>query len=241
MNTAAPSSSAQSKLPNPVRIFVVDDHPIFSDVIAEVLNDAPDFTVVGTARDGESALALMGNVQVDVLMLDLVLPSLSGLEVLEAVRARNPELKTVICSGVTTDEVIVAAFAAGVNAIVEKTSNVEELLQTLRTVARGDYPMNTRLNDVLRAVVQQRLTTKPLSASDLQILRRLANGLGVKEVASELGISASGVYKARTRIAARLAIAKPNGLSSAAARLGLVPRMPERDGRVPGSERPVLS
>lgn len=231
MQSSGPSSDAPTKVPNPVRIFVVDDHPIFSDVIAEVLNDAPDFTVVGTARDGESALALIENLQFDVLILDLVLPSMSGLEVLEAVRARNAQVKTVICSGVATDEVVIAAFSSGVNAIMEKTSNVEELLQTLRAVARGEFPMSARLNEVLRAAVQQRLLTKPLSAFDLQILRRLANGLEVKEVASELGISASGIYKARTRIAARLAISKPNGLSQAAARLGLVPRVPEYDGR----------
>lgn len=241
MQPTDPSSVAPVKVPNPVRIFVVDDHPIFSDVIAEVLNDAPDFIVVGTARDGESALALIENLQFDVLILDLVLPLMSGLELLEAIRARNPHLKTVICSGVATDEVIIAAFSSGVNAIMEKTSNVEELLQTLRAVARGEFPMSARLNEVLRAAVQQRLLTKPLSASDLQILRRLASGLGVKEVASELGISASGIYKARTRITARLAIAKPNGLPLAAARLGLVPRVPERDGLSFGHPRPSAS
>jgi DNA-binding NarL/FixJ family response regulator len=230
MQSADPSSVATTKVPNPIRVFVVDDHPIFSDVMAEVLNDAPDFTVVGTARDGESAVALIEQVQVDVLVLDLVLPSMSGLEVLEAVRARNPTIKTVICSGISTDEAIVAAFSAGVNAIMEKTSNVEELLQTLRAVARGDFPMSARLNGVLRAAVQQRLLTKPLSVPDLQILRRLANGLGVKEVACELGLSASAIYKARTRIASRLAITKPNGLTSAAASLGLVPRGPGLNG-----------
>lgn len=223
----APVVEPEGGAKRPHRVFVVDDHPIFSDVLAELLNQSGDFAVVGSASSGEEALARLEALPVDILLLDLMLPGISGLEVLERLRGRDGVMRTVVYSGMATDESIAAAFAQGVSAFIEKSAGVEELLASLRAVVRGEFPMNARMSGVLRAVVRQRMARKDLAASDLLILRRLALRHTAKEIADELGMSASAVYKARTRIATRMGLSGRAGFYSAAASLGLVQATPE--------------
>ena len=201
---------------------MVDDHPIFAQVLAELLNQSGDFVVVGSAGDGRTALAMLAGLKVDVLLLDLMLPGISGLEVLDQLRQKRSAVRTVVYSGVASDESIAAAFAFGACAVVEKSAEVNELFDALRTVARGGFPMNSRMSGVLRAVVRQRTAGKELGLSDLLILRRLALHNTAKEIADELGLSASAVYKARKRIMHRMGLTERGGFLGAASRLGLI-------------------
>ncbi len=187
-----------------LRIFLVDDHPVFAQMLAEVLNQSGDFVVVGSAGDGRTALAMLAELEVDVLLLDLMLPVISGLEVLAQLRQKRSAVRTVVLSGVASDESIATAFVLGACAVVEKSAEVNELFDALRTVARGGFPMNSRVSGVLRTVVRQRTAGKELAQSDLLILRRLELHYTVKKIADELGLSASAVYKARTRIRHRM-------------------------------------
>ena len=206
----------------PIRTFIVDDHPIFAEVLADMLNQSGDFTVVGLANDGETALKRLAGLAVDIVILDLMLPGMGGLELLEALRANRSEAKLVMCSGLGTDKVILEAYAQGVSAFVEKSMAVEELFSTLRSVVAGNFPLNSRMSGLLRDFVRQRKAFKPLAAGDMLILRRLSNGQTLKEIAGELGISVSGVYKARARIKARLNIKGAAGFFHVAMSLGLV-------------------
>jgi DNA-binding NarL/FixJ family response regulator len=212
--------SPEKKLP--VRVFIVDDHPIFAEVLAQLLNQSGDFTVVGMANDGETALKRLQGLAVDIIILDLILPGMGGLEVMETLRDNRSEARLVICSGLGTDKIIMEALSRGVSAFVEKSMAVEDLLATLRAVAKGDFPLNSRISGLLRDFVRQRTSAKPLVAGDMLILRRLATGQALKEIAEELGISASGVYKARTRIKSRMNIKGHAGLFQAAMSLGLI-------------------
>jgi two-component system NarL family response regulator len=204
------------------RVFIVDDHPILSDVLADMLNRTDDFTVVGVAKDGETALKKLEGVSVDILLSDLIMPGMAGLELLEALRATRYGLKVVMFSGVGTDNAIMEAYSQGVSAFVEKSTGVEELLSTLRAVAEGKFPLNSRMGGLMRDHVRRRKVFKPLAAGDMLILRRLSNGQSLKEIAGELGISVSGVYKARARIKARLNIKGTAGFFHVAMSLGLV-------------------
>ena len=206
----------------PIRMFIVDDHPIFTEVLAEMLNRSGDFTVVGSASDGETALKRLAGLAVDIVILDLMLPGMGGLELLGALRTNRTEARLVICSGLGTDPVILEAYTQGVSAFVEKSMAVEELFSTLRAVAAGDFPLNERMSRVLRDFVRQRKSFKPLVAVDLLILRRLAMGLPLKEIADELGISTVGAKKARARIKSRMKIKGPAGFFQVAMSLGLV-------------------
>lgn len=205
-----------------LRVFVVDDHPIFAQVLSELLDQSGEFVVVGSAGDGQTALAMLGGMKVDVLLLDLMLPGISGLEVLGKLREKRSTVRTVVYSGMASDESIAAAFALGACAVVEKSAEVEELFDALRTVAGGGFPLNSRVSGVLRTVVRQQTAGKELGQSDLLILRRLALRNTVKEISVELRLSASAVYKARKRIMHRLALTERGGFFGAASRLGLI-------------------
>jgi DNA-binding NarL/FixJ family response regulator len=206
----------------PFRVFVVDDHPIFAQVFSELLNQSGDFVVVGSAGDGQTALAMLRELKVDVLLLDLMLPGISGLEVLGQLRQERSAVRTVVYSGMASDESIAAAFAFGACAVVEKSAEVNELFRALRTVAGGGFPLNSRMSGVLRTVVRQQTAGKELGQPDLLILRRLALRNTVKEIAQELRLSASAVYKARKRIMHRMGLTERGGFLGAATRLGLI-------------------
>lgn len=234
------SSVDRAKAPAPKprsRVFIVDDHPILSEVLADMLNRTDDFTVVGVATDGERALKQLEGLSVDILLLDLMLPGMGGLELLEAVRATRAQMKVVMCSGVGGDNAIMEAYSQGVSAYVEKSTGVDELFSTLRAVAAGKFPLNSRMGGLIRAQVRRRKAFKPLAAGDLLILRRLSNGQSLKEIAGELGISASGVYKARARIKARMNIKGAAGFFHVAMSLGLVyPAMTPEGPSEPGPD-----
>ena len=204
------------------RVFIVDDHPILSEVLTELLNRTDDFTVVGVAKDAETALKQLEGLAVDILVLDLMLPGMGGLELLEALRVARSRMKVVMCSGVGSDNAIMEAYSQGVSAFLEKSTGVEELVSTLRAVADGKFPLNSRMGELLRDHVRRRKVFKPLAAGDMLILRRLSNGQTVKEIAGELGISMSGVYKARERIKTRMNIKGTAGFFHVAMSLGLI-------------------
>lgn len=212
---------------HPVRVFVVDDHPIITAVLTDLLQQSEDFEVVGSADTGEEALARLATLPVDILLLDLLLPGISGLELLQRLPKGSAAPRTVIYTGSGTDDSIAAAFAHGVSAFLEKSASVEELLASLRAVVRGEFPLNSRLSGVLRTLVRQQQPRRELGALDLQVLRKLALHHSTKEIAHELGLSTSGVYKARTRITTRLGLAEHTDFRSAAANLGLLQSPPD--------------
>ena len=205
-----------------LRIFVVDDHPIMADVLAELLNRSGEFVVVGSATNGTTALKQLESLEADIVILDVVLPGMGGLEVADWLRVRHPTAKVVMCSGMGTDRAIMEAFARGATAYVEKAQPVEELFSTLRAVAAGGNPLSSRIGSVLTEFVRHRKAFKSVTTDDMSFLRGIAQGHTLKQIALELGISESGVYKARARIRSRLNIKSPIGFFEVALSLGLV-------------------
>jgi DNA-binding NarL/FixJ family response regulator len=151
---------------------------------------------------------------------------MSGLELLQRLPRGETAPRTVIYTGAATDALIAAALAHGVSAFVEKGASIAELMASLRAVVRGEFPLNPRLSAVLRTLVRQQKPRRDLGALDRQVLRKLALRQSTREIARELGLSASGVYKVRARLASRLGLTAREGFFTAAASLGLVPPPP---------------
>jgi DNA-binding NarL/FixJ family response regulator len=206
----------------PIRIFILDDHGLFTTVLVQILARSGDFNVVGTASNGTEALEKLAVVEAELVLVDLILPGMSGIEFIQALRARGSRVKIVVCSGVTTDRALETALALGALAFVEKSASVEELLVSLRAVAKGEFPMSPRVAAALRKIVQRRNGRKPLASGDLEILRRLARGEGTKQIAAEANLSLSAIYKARRRIAERTGAVDHWDLRSVALGLGLL-------------------
>ncbi|MEY4939714.1 MAG: hypothetical protein RIQ93_1449 [Verrucomicrobiota bacterium] len=206
-----------------VRIFVVDDHPIYTTLLADIIGADPAFVAAGTAPSAQSAIEALQHTPVDIVLLDLMLPDFSGIEMLSYLRTQHRDARIVVFSGLGTDEAIEMAYSFGAHAYIEKSAQIEDLCDMLKEVAIGKFPMTPRVSRVLRETVRRKSAVKPLSAVDIGILRRLASGEEVKSIATATGISASGIYKARARIGQRIGAKTEPDFIRLAGRLGLLP------------------
>jgi DNA-binding NarL/FixJ family response regulator len=144
------------------------------------------------------------------------------MEVMPTLRTNRSKAKFVMRRGLATDNAIREAYALGVCGLVKKSMAVDVLVSTLRSVAEGNFPLDQRTSGLPRDFVRERNALKPIAAGDRLILRRLANGQTLKEIANALGISASGADKARARIKSRMKINGAAGLLHVGLNLGLV-------------------
>jgi DNA-binding NarL/FixJ family response regulator len=205
----------------PTHILIADDHSIFASLLRDVLNEIEDFRVVDIASDGEQALAMMKVSKVDVVLLDLVMPRLGGLQVLRELRSTKSPVKVIVLTGVGSSDAMAEAFTLGARTFVEKSTDLEELVRIIRAVSSGDVPLTSAASEVMRALVRRKFAIKGISDSDKLVLRHLAAGRVAKEIAADLNLCLSAVYKAQSRLVARLGVKTREGFARAAGDLGL--------------------
>lgn len=205
-----------------IRVFIVDDHPLFTSVLAEVLAESGGFTVVGTAGEGTSALEQIKSLVPEILVLDLRLPGASGLELLRTLQEVKLPTRIVICSGVPDSEAIEMSYALGARCFVEKKQPIVDLVSVLRKVAAGEEPISERAAGVLRDALRRKNPPRRITGAELEILRRLATGQNTREIAAGMGLSIAAVYKARTRIGVQFGVRTAGDMRRVAARLGLI-------------------
>ena len=204
--TGGGASSAPSV---PLRVLVVDDHPIVRSGLAGLISAQGDMTLVASVASGEDAVSAVGGAEVDVVLMDLQLPGIDGLEATRQVLVRRPAAAVVVLTSTSDRERILAAFDAGAVGYVLKDANPDELVSAIRAASRGESPMTSR---TARALVEERLASAPpvpvpravpatvlvdeaddaaaakLTARELEVLRLLRDGLPNKTIARQLGI-----------------------------------------------------
>ncbi len=173
-----------------IRIMLADDHPIVREGLASVLETQPDFDVVGQANDGAEAVELAATLQPDVVLLDLEMPGMDGVQALRAMRARDPEVKALVFTAFDTDERIIGAVQAGARGYLLKGAPRDELFSAIRIVAKG----GSTLQPVVAARLMERMagpqpTLEPLTERERDVLTLMAQGLQNKEIAARLTIS----------------------------------------------------
>lgn len=172
-----------------IGIFVVDDHPVVRDGIAAVLEAESDFNVVGSAGSAEELLDRTNTDPPDVVLLDLVLPKMGGIEAITRLARSAPAVRIVVFSAHDDDEAIVGAIRAGAHGYVVKGAPGSEIVRAVREVHAGNSYLHGQAAAAISAQVRHPRAPDGLTAREHEVLRLVCGGLSNKRIASTLGIT----------------------------------------------------
>ena len=172
-----------------IRLLVVDDHPIVRQGLVASLEDEADFEVAAAAGSAEEALPLVERLRPEVVLLDLELPGMSGVDAIPRVLEASPATAVLVFTAYDTDERVMGAIQAGATGYLLKGATAVEIVRAIRTVASGGSALEPRVAAKLVAAVRQPRGAGPLTAREREVLRLVADGLPGKQIARSLGIS----------------------------------------------------
>jgi DNA-binding NarL/FixJ family response regulator len=202
----------------PIRLLIVDDHPIVRFGLGALLGMQEDFTVVGSVGGGREAVEMLHRYAIDVALLDLRMPGLSGIDTLVEIRATGLTVRCIVLSSFEFDEEIYAAVKAGAQGYLHKESPPEEIMTAIRTVFGGRLAFPRRIAERLSGEGM----TAGLSAREREVLELVAKGLTNKEVANTLQISQFTVRNHLNHITEKLEVSDRTEAIFAALQTGLI-------------------
>lgn len=210
-----------------IRVILADDHTLLRAGIRALLEELPGIEVVGEAADGQEALALAQAHRPDVMLTDIAMPGMGGLEVVARMTQDQPEVRVLILSMHKDEAYVRRAILAGAAGYLLKDSDIGELDLALRAAARGETYLSPAVSTHLVADYRRRAGEEAdpaagLTRRQVEVLRLVAEGATTKAIARILGISAKTVESHRTLLMERLGIHDVAGLVRYAIRAGLV-------------------
>ncbi len=204
---------------NLISVLIVDDHPMFRDGLQKALELEDDIEVIGQCADGEQALVAAARLQPDVVLLDINLPSINGLQVARQLKSERSGIAVVFLTAYHDAQQVLHAMRAGASAYCPKDITPDELIEIIRNVAKGFYvigslqmdshELQSWINANVEAISGPYIVDSdehyiPLSPRELEILQFVTNGMSNKEIASRLGISQQTVKNHMTSILKKL-------------------------------------
>ena len=180
---------------DPIRILLVEDHKIVREGTRQLLEQAPDLTVIGEAADGGEAVRLATELSPDVVVMDVRLPVLNGIEATRVIKDQHPNMPILILSAYDDDRYVFPLLDAGANGYVLKTTSWAELAQAIRTVQAGEAALDPHIAHkvVERLTQRQRYQgegmAKALTQREIEVLQAVARGKGNREIGEALSIS----------------------------------------------------
>lgn len=214
------------EIPNRIRIILADDHKVLRDGLKVLINSEMDMAVVGEAETGEEAIELLLALHPEVIIMDLGMPGVSGLEAIEQIREMNLNVKIIVLTMHVAREVLMQAIRAGCDGYVPKTSAHTNLLHAIREVVNGHsylHPTATSLvmDELTRKQDRGRLL-KMLSERELEVLKLTAFGFTGRDIADTLILSPKTVETYRQRAMAKLNLERRSDLVKLALETGLL-------------------
>ena len=196
---------------NKIRVFLADDHLILREGIRSLLGKVPDIEVVGEAGEGGETVAKVEQLVPDVVLMDITMPGMSGLEATKQIKQKYPQVKVLILTIHETSQYLSQMLQAGASGYVVKTTAASELISAIRAVHQGDvylYPSITQMliEDYLQRVKggEERISYEGLTNREREILMYIAEDKKNKEIADLLGISVRTVQAHRTNLMDKL-------------------------------------
>lgn len=235
---------------NGIGILIVDEHPLFRRGIRWSLEEEPTFKVVGEASSSEETTEIADRMVPDVILLDLNLPVMNGLDMCRMLKRRHPQTAIVVLTLKEDDEQLFSAIRAGASAYCTKDVNPSDLINIIRRVARGEYLINenvlsrpfvaSRLLDQFRELAQIDEASlgmfSPLTPREVEILSGVAQGFSNKEIGASLNISDQTVKNHITSILRKLAVNDRTQAVIYALRHGWISLNPDEQGTNEGGD-----
>jgi len=232
-----------------ISVMIVDDHPLFLQGLRKVLREAEDIVVVGAAQDGQEALSMAQELTPDVVLLDINLPSMNGMQVARQLKADLPNVAIIMLTAYHDENQVLHAVRAGASAYYPKDVTVETLLGAIRQVNEGLYVIEE--NILSKPELAEWITERfeeidafwegaedmfmPLSGREMEILQLITRGMSNKEVALQLSISHQTVKNHMTSILRKLAVNDRTQAAVYALRKGWI-RLQDTDGELGAPE-----
>jgi NarL family two-component system response regulator LiaR len=218
-----------------IRVLIVDDHTIVRKGIRALLAEIAGIEVVGEADNGQEAVAQAETLHPDVILMDLAMPKMDGIEATRQIKASQPESRILVMTSFAADDKVFPAIKAGALGYLLKESAPEDLVQAIHQIHRGESSLHpTIARKVLQEITHpsdRPPTTDPLTEREAEVLRLVAQGLSNQDIARKLNISDPTVRTHVSNILSKLHLATRIQAALYALREGLVSLDAERDAR----------
>ncbi len=186
-----------AELSEPIRVLLVDDHAIVRKGLRALLTEFDDVEVVGEAADGAEAISQAAALKPDVILMDIVMPNVDGIEATQQITRRQPEARVLALTSFASDDKLFPAIKAGALGYLLKDSDPEDLVEAIRQVHRGEPSLHPRiarklLHELGRPSPPKQIhppTPEPLTEREVEVLRSVAKGLSNQQIADNLSIA----------------------------------------------------
>ena len=202
-----------------IRVLIVEDHNVVRQGLAALLNVAGGLEVVGEAADGVEAIAQFRKLQPDITLVDLRLPRMSGVDVIERIRMETPQARFIVLTTYDGDEDIYRALKAGARAYLLKGMTSEDLIRTIRAVHAG----KSHIPPAIAERLAERMGAQELPPREFDVLEQIVHGKSNKEIATELEVTEATVKTHINSLLGKLGVTDRTQATTAAIQRGIVP------------------
>jgi two-component system response regulator NreC len=211
------------------RIVIAEDHTILREGLRALLSSVPDLQIIGEAENGRDAIQCVETMEPDLILMDLSMPKMSGMDAIREIKRRSPGIKVLVLTVHKTDEYILASLEAGADGYVLKDATKTELMSAITTVLKGKRYLSPEVSGKVidgylagKKSIKVRSVWDVITSREREILKLVAEGYKNKEIADYLCISAKTVDKHRTNLMKKLDLHSVSALTALAIEKGLV-------------------